>query len=219
MEVETTLPEGSEAAATPGASGLPVGGLAAGLAAEHGATNLPSASPAGPVEPPRNKGGRPPIHGRYSKAAGSDGHKPAPLPRPEPVEAPQADAEPAAGVVVPPDLLSKVVSELLGTGEAYAQNKIAGVAVQSGLTMGEVAPQLKQAAMGEKRKETIGQLTPLMLEEWGINPKMSPTVAVCALLGPWALAAGSAYLTLADLAAQRKAQQNSHPKGEQVTGK
>lgn len=105
--------------------------------------------------------------------------------------------------MVPPDLLAKIVSELLGTGEAFAQNKIAGEAVRAGLTVAEVAPQLRQAAMGEKRKETIGQLAPLVLEEWGVNPQMSPSVAVCALLGPWLLAATSAYLTLAKLASER----------------
>ena len=213
MEVETTLPE---TAAQPGPEsqpGSPTDGLAAAIAAEHGAgpgenrVETPAGGPGSGKRP-----GRPPVHGRYSKAAGSDGKHLAALPgeilppiageifQPAEMESPGE-----ISVVIPPDLLSQIVSETLGLGENFAAYKLEAIASKAALTSDEIRPQLDRTRIGDKRKEIIGELTPLALQEWGLDPKLSPTAAIGLMLGPWVLASVSAYFTLASLAAERLA--------------
>ena len=108
-------------------------------------------------------------------------------------------------MVIPPDLLSQIVSETLGLGENFAAYKLAAIASKAALTPSEIRPQLDRTLIGDKRKAIIGELTPLALQEWGIDPKLSPTAAIGLMLGPWVLASVSAYFTLASLAAERLA--------------
>ncbi len=209
MEMETTLPPETLPASPESKPGARTDGLAAAVAIEQQADATGSeTNPLGPAK----RIGRPPVHGRYSKAAGSDGKNPAPLPGPEtmaPVESPGLAPEPQASVIVPPDLFAEVVRESLTLIETFAGTKLESIARQAGLTHGDITPQLRQAALGDRRKELIGKLAPLALDEWGIDPELSPTAAIGVLLVPWAFGATSAYWTLAKLAAEKAARERN----------
>lgn len=116
-------------------------------------------------------------------------------------------------MVLPPDLLAKVVLEALDCAEKVIANALEGQARRAGLTDAEIDPQIAQATLGESRKKLVAELTPLALQEWGLDAQLSPTVAICVLLGPWAFGAGTAYMTLAKLA-KEKAALDKKAKGE-----
>jgi hypothetical protein len=184
-------------------------GLATGLATKFGAGPGQAAGSAAPVGPGSSPGGarrgRPPVHGLYSKAAGSDGHRPAVLPGPDQVGAAQVEIPGDTRVSIPEDVLSSLVVETLGAGEEFASLKLLQIAGKAGLTPGEIGPQLERARLGDRRKGIIADLVPYALQEWGLDPQISPTAAIGLVLGPWAFASVSAYFTLAGLAAEKMA--------------
>jgi len=106
-------------------------------------------------------------------------------------------------VVVPQDLLARVVKESLTLAENLARNAIENKARAAGLSEAEIEPQLRQAALGEQQKTLVADLAPFVLEEWGIDARVSPTLAVVLVLTPWAFGSWTAYATLAKLAKQR----------------
>ena len=185
--------------------------LAANIAAQHGAGPGAPASPENPADHTKRPG-RPPTHGRYSKAAGSDGKNPVPLPGSDTLPAVEEQALAQPDVTIPPDLFGKVISEALTLGENFAAYKIGSVGKLAGLTAAEMEPHLTQTRLGESRKQLIGELSPLVLQEWGLDPRLSPSVAVGFLLGPVALAAVSAYFTLAKLATEKQAMEKAKGK-------
>src|SRR4051794_35968309 len=116
--MEATLPSDIEAAGPPNTVPESNDGLAGALAAQHGVqTGLPEG--ADPGEGTGKRVGRPPSHGLYSKAAGSDGKNPVRLPRQGEVPGTQMDPEPAPRVIIPPDLLTKVIHETITVGENF----------------------------------------------------------------------------------------------------
>jgi hypothetical protein len=217
--VEKALPPEAGAAGPENGPGARTDGLAAAIAGEFGA------GPGAPGSDPGaggRKRGRPPVHGGYSQANGSDGKRRVPVDFPGEIppgnagEIPRGALEnrPAPRVVVPPDLLAKVIREGLDFGERFAATKLGTVAQAAGLTPDDVAPQLAQAQLGETRKGLVAELTPLALQEWGVDAEMSPTCALLLLLGPWAFGAWSAYGELARLAQEKaerdKARETKH---------
>ncbi len=126
-----------------------------------------------------------------------------PAPGQEPVSEPESAPDTRLSVVVPPELFSKVVQEGLTAGELFAQGKLESAALLAGLTRSEITPQLDQALMGDKRKALVGELAPLVAQEWGVDPQLSPTAAVGLVLGPWLFATLTAYGTLARLATEK----------------
>lgn len=206
MELETTLPGETTPASQESPPGARTDGLAAAVAVEHSAETGNEGGALGSAK----RTGRPPIHGRYSKAAGSDGKNPVPVPGQEPIPTPESVGlapEPESRVVIPPDLLSEVIRESLTLAETFASTKIESMAHRAGLTQSDITPQLRQAALGDRRKDLVGKLAPLALEEWGLDPELSPTAAIGVLLVPWAFGATSAYWTLAKLAAEKAAKE------------
>lgn len=204
LALEEALSEPAGQPGAPDAPGARTDGLAAALAAEH----LDPAGAGGGQDGPgglKRRPGRPPIHGRYSQAAGSDGKNPVPLPGEGALEPAQVEPAGPARVSIPPDLLSKIVKEALGTAEAFAGSKLEAVALQAGLKREEIAPQLHRTQIPEERKDLVAELTPLALEELGADAKVSPSVAIGLMLGPWVLASVSAYTTLSRLAAEKLA--------------
>ena len=201
--METLLPEEIEQAGEPVTVHHSTDGIAGALATEFNADNGTAGGEGNSQEPARRPG-RPPIHGLYSKSAGSDGKHPVRSPGEE--EIPPAHVETGLGVraCIPPDMLAEIVQEGLVFAETYAQSKIEAVAIKAGLEKAHIIPQLQQAQISPKRKELLGKLAPLVLEEWGIDPQMSPTLAAGVLLGPPMFAAASAYWTLAKLAIERQ---------------
>ena len=183
-------------------------GLAAQIAAQEGAGTAPETVPGDPKGRAR---GRPPVHGGFSKANGSDGKRRVPVDFPgagapdNPGEIPagQLENRPQPGVVIPADLLTKVIGEGLHFVEAYAAGKIRTVATAAGLTEAEIAPQLAQAELGERRKGMVADLIPMAMQEHGMEASMSPTTAIFLLIAPWGVGASSAYMELAKLAAER----------------
>ena len=115
-------------------------------------------------------------------------------------------------VSIPPDLLSKIVGETLNVAEQFASLKLCQIAQRAGLQQKDITPQLAQAAIGERRKQIVADLTPLALQEWGLDPQISPTAAILLILGPWMFSATSAWLSLASLAAERLALEKARAK-------
>src|SRR5258706_8139859 len=208
MEMETPLPSGTDEAGPEIEPGARTDGLAAAVSVEH-QPETPSNGNAGDGAANPKRPGRPPTHGRYSKAAGSDGKNPVTVNGTEPVSEIQAQALPETRVVIPPDLVSQVVQEGLTLGEKFAAFKLTHVAKLAGLTQSEIETQLEQGQLGDSRKKLISDLTPYVFEEWGIDPELSPTTAILLLVGPVAFATVTAYWSLAKLAEKKLAMEAS----------
>jgi len=200
MEMEETLPKEAE---SPDLGAGP-GAVTDGLSAEVLAQQEQEAGASGGGESVRRPG-RPPIHGLYSRAAGSDGKHPAPPPGSEPLPQTEMVAGPAPRVTIPPDLLSKVIRESLTLGEQGIAYALEGQGKLAGLSAEEIAPQLNRAQLGDTRKQLVADLAPYVAQEWGLDVEVSPTVAVGLVLLPWGLGAFMAYLTLTKLAKERAA--------------
>jgi hypothetical protein len=149
----------------------------------------------------------------YSKAAGSDGKRPVlpvkPADGSDALPESQMVAGPATRVAIPPELLSKVICESLTLGENGIAYALEGQGKLAGLTSEEIAPQLQRARLGESRKQLVADLAPYIAQEWGLDVEVSPTVAVCLILLPWAGGATMAYLTLAGLAKEKAAREKA----------
>lgn len=208
MAMEKTLPPEAGDPGEEHEGSARTDGLAAEIAAQTGAGTAP-----GPVQGVATGGtrGRPPKHGGYSKANGSDGKRRVSVDFPGEgardnsgeIPAGQLESRPERSVVIPADLLSKVIGEGLHFVESYAQGKIRTVAQAAGLTDAEIAPQLAQAELGERRKGMVAELVPMAMQEHGMETSMSPTTAILLLMAPWGFGASSAYLELAKLAAEK----------------
>jgi hypothetical protein len=213
MEMETTLPPGTQESPGPLTPDPGSDGLAADLAVEHGAGPGADSSQGNPGKPAKGKPGRPIIHGKYSQANGSDGKNPVQTVGGEPIPALEVDGGPESTIVLPPHLLAECVQEALTIVEGVTQTKVEAVAVRAGLTPAEVQPYLREAIIGDKRKALLGKLTPLIFREWGMDANVSPTAAAVTLLVPYMGAAALSYISLARLAAKRLAMENSKQPG------
>lgn len=208
MEMETALPQNTGAPVSTGAEnsvGSEFAGMAANLASEHGA-----AVPGGGVNPPApRKRGRPPIHGRY--AAKSLPSVPPPgQPACEPAGGDalgsiQTEQSGTPGVSLPADLQRSLVVVTLGTLENGVKTALATQALACGLESVDISAQLERATISPKSKEYMGDVFPLMLQEWGLNPNVSPTVAFAAVFVPWAMGATTAFMGLFKLAKEKAA--------------
>src|SRR5947209_2245169 len=107
--METTLQAATEETSQAGQESGQLDGLANQIASEHTA----SAAGSGATATVGRKPGRPPVHGRYSQAAGSDGKHPVLDNGAE--EFPPHEVENNIGVadLIPPDLLVSVIQETL----------------------------------------------------------------------------------------------------------
>ena len=201
--------EAALSAETPhGGSDVEPGSVTSGLAAEVAAETEAGPAPGGGVATPGGRRpGRPPIHGLYSKAAGSDGKNPVVPPGPATVDS----APLASRVVVPPHLLSSVVQKALKLTELGLQRAIEGKAILAGLTPADIDPQLQRATLPDESRELVAELTPLALQEWGMDVNVSPSVCIGLILLPWLTGSGMAYWTLASLAKERARRQSSAP--------
>lgn len=193
-------------------------GLAASVASDHSPES--GAPGSGGTATPGRKPGRPPIHGLYSQAAGSDGKHPAKPNGEEQFPPAQVETDLPLADLIPPELFAAVVQETLTGAETFAQLKIQTVALKAGLTQADIITQLRQAQLSPAKKELIGRLTPLAAQELGLNiQNLSPCAIIGALLLPTTLAATSAYLTLAKLAIEREARGlSTKPKVETAGG-
>lgn len=214
--VEEPLPQSAEQTSQPSGKSESVVGVAAAVAAQHGAGTDPGNGKSSGEAGGSGKRGRPVVHGLYSKAMGSDGKNPVRQAGPGTVVQDKGSDLPprVEKVVVPAELLAEVVQEALTTTEEFVGCQMEDVGKKAGLTIQEIEPQLKQGKMGEKRKALLGKLTPLALKEHGLDAEVSPTVAIGVIFVPWALSAGTAYMTLARLArekAERDRKKESNP--------
>lgn len=98
-----------------------------------------------------------------------------------------------------------MVKEVLDGAETLTVNSIEGKARLCGLTEDEIDPQIAKGRIGEKRKDLVAKLTPHAIKEWGLDPNLSPTVAIGLVMLPWSFGAGTAFLTLSSLAKQKAA--------------
>jgi len=200
--VEGALSQTASTPATDGNGPAPVIGLAADLAAKHGAEGQPGVAADKPKDKPERRG-RPATHGLYSKAAGSNGKNPV-----KPIgqgALAQTEAQPLPPVrrSIPPGLLARVTKQALSTAENFALLKLATVAAKAGLDKEDIEPQIKQAALGEENKAILADLAPHICDEWGIDPELSPSVMAGIILVPYVGSFGMALFTLSKLATEK----------------
>lgn len=93
----------------------------------------------------------------------------------------------------------------MGVAEKSVQNGISAKAIEAGLTPDDIEPQLTQAEIGPENGEILAELAPLIMEEWGLDPQVSPTACAALILLPWAVSSAAAYIAIADLAKERRA--------------
>lgn len=142
---------------------------------------------------PRGRG-RPPIHGLYSKAAGSDGKNPVRQPvGGNPVEPPRAPRP-----SLPPGLVAKIAKAGAGLADQYGRNKIKAAAIKAGVSESVAAPVIESAALSPEMKELLGELAPHALAEHGLDPSISPTGCMVTIMGMWFLGVQSAAATFQD---------------------
>lgn len=175
-------------------------GIAAALEAEVASG---PGNPDGSGEPPKRGPGRPPTHGRYSKANGSNGKNPVPV-APVQTDGP-ADVEGARSILatIPDDLREEITVELLSLAEECGRDQLTPLALQCGLSQEEIESELGKAALGERRKTLVAKLLPHAMREWGWDPKITATGALATLVVPPVLRFGYGWVTLARLAKER----------------
>lgn len=49
----------------------------------------------------------------------------------------------------------------------------------------EAAPLIRACAIPPEQKDLIAELLPLAMEEWGLDPSVSPTACLCGIAGTW----------------------------------
>lgn len=185
--------------------------VAAETAAKHGAGE-PGGSPAAGGVPPKRKPGRPTTHGRYSKAAGSDGKSPVPLTgrQEAPFEDSPAEVEsnspPRPGI--PPDLLARFTVSACKLAENGAGSYLKSKAAASKLAGPEVSSLIESAEMGEEQRKLIGELAPYSAAELGFDPAVSPTACIGIMLTFWGAGIFRAAMALEHAA---KVQANPSP--------
>lgn len=205
MDTQTESQETTPETGATGGAGGGGGGLAADIANEFGAVG--AAGAAATAAKPKNKGGRPPIHGRYAKAAGSDGKNPVPDAGPGTVAADEMESGGGAGVVVPPDVLAGIVRSSLEAVSGSVVDLIRKAGAGAGLTADELRPQLERAQIGDRRIDVLVSLAPDICREWGLDPSLSPSTAAGLILAPWGFGAYTAFTTLAKIAKDREARE------------
>ena len=204
LETKTETEPGSAPESAAGGSDAASVGLAAAIAAKHGATGAGVGnSTSGNPERPKNRGGRPPIHGRYSRANGSDGKNPVgEIPAKAEVKTDEGSGGAAAAVGLS-SVLGLVVKSALDGVESGVCDKLRRLGSSAGLTTGEISDCVERAKLGEIRKQAVVDLAPAIAAEWGLDPKVSPTLAAAAVLSPWGVGAYLSLKSLAETAAER----------------
>ena len=190
-------------------------GLASALAGQSGG-QVPALPQSGPT-PPKRGPGRPPKHGRYSRAAGSNGKSPVriapadgePLADtgPAPVPADGGDGGDPLGqprlVRLPPSLVARLAripwAKLDKLGRDWLRSKSAKLPD----TLRPDAEKLIEATgFSPDELEILCEITPLVLEEWelGGGEFFTPTTALGIILGFKTLDVFNAARTLERLA-------------------
>jgi len=185
VETQTTPAAGTAEGSFREPSDGGLGELVAAVATEHGA----GTGAAGAGKPPaKGKGGRPPIHGKYSRANGSDGKHAVVLPGEAPVEPVEVvdDLEPEFGL--PPDLVREFVDEGLGEAGEYLRARLESAAKRANIPDDEAEPLIRSASLGETKRRLIAKATPYALREHGIDPQVSPTACIGAVVLVWGIA-------------------------------
>jgi hypothetical protein len=158
------------------------------------------AIPSPGTSPPRPPG-RPPTHGLYSKAAGSDGKRPVrPL---DPSEIGKGSTDASSASLSSSDVTS-LSESLLEIADEAAQGFLKIQAAKANLAPDVAKPILDSARLGEKRSKWIAKIVPLCLREWGLDGSVSPTGALVSMMGLWALGVWRAGKAISKLAPPKK---------------
>lgn len=213
-QMETTLPEKSEALPATGEIPSGVAGIASVVATQHGAGTEPAQPGNGNVAGnalPQKRKGRPPTHGLYSKANGSNGKNPVrpALPgEPGKVESVEVETRVEIAALIPEDLQRALIKETIIFAENWGLSKIESPAIQCGLTSAEISPELKAVALPPEKKDALARLAPLACKELGFDLNVSPLGAIAVLLGPNVLAGFAAFSKLTKLAEEKVRKEN-----------
>lgn len=190
-------------------------GLAASLAGASGGS-VP-ALPNTPPTPPKRGPGRPPKHGRYSRAAGSDGKKPVRLapgdgeplaePGPAPVAPDAGDGGNPLGeprlVRLPASLVARLAKIPWAKLDKLGRDWLRAKAGKLPETLRADADKLIEATgFSPEELEILCEITPLVLEEWemGGGEFFTPTTALGIILAFKGLDVFNAARTLERLA-------------------
>ena len=179
-----------------------IGALVSDLAQQHGAGQPVVA------DVPKRPRGRPALHGRYSKANGSDGKNPVPesvvsvpMDGNEAVALPEPDKP---RVRMPDGVLKRCLKNLLGTVDAWRVNRRLAKAAKLGLAKEIAEPLAESARLDEGTKDSVAELIPLAFSEWGIDPNVSPTAALIVLASTQLLAEFDSNRTMEKLAKEKR---------------
>lgn len=211
VEIQT----GNSGGDSPASAQPDLAGLAARLASEAGGT-VPGVT-ASPASPPKRPRGRPPTHGLFSRAAGSDGKSRArvapvagePLAAPGPATLPPDGGAPLGPpgdgprVRLPPHLVARLAkipwAELDKLGKAWLREKSIGIPES---LKPEVESLVAATGFSPDELELLCEITPLVLEEWEVSggELFTPTTALAILLAFKAVDFWRASRTLEKLA-------------------
>ena len=76
--------------------------------------------------------------------------------------------------------------------DQYGRNKIKAAAIAAGVSETVAAPVISGAALSQEMKDLVGELAPHALAEHGMDPEISPTGCILAIMGTWFLGVHSA---------------------------
>lgn len=138
----------------------------------------PGKPAAGTPRPP----GRPPTHGLYSKAAGSDGKRPVRPLAPEEIgkAAPLVDGGGLSEVDI-----QNLAGELLNIADETAVGWLRIQAAAAKVPEAEAKAICEAGRLGERRQKFLAKLVPHCVREWGLQGQVSPTTALALMLGLW----------------------------------
>jgi hypothetical protein len=144
-----------------------------------GAGGKPTSLGTAPLKKPN---GRPPIHGMYSKAAGSDGKRPVrPL---TPEEIGKGAVLPDVAGLSESDVQS-LASELLSIVDEAAAGWLRIQAQRAEVPEAEAQKIVEASKLGERRTKFMARLVPHCVREWGLQGQVSPTTAFALMAGVW----------------------------------
>lgn len=193
-------------------------GLATALAGATGG-QVPALQSNSPL-PPKRGPGRPPKHGRYSRAAGSDGKKPVRLapgdgeplaePGPDPVAPDAGDGGNPLGqprlVRLPPALVARLAKIPWAKLDRLGREWLRAKSLKLPDNLRADADKLIEATgFSEEELEILCEITPLVMEEWelGGGEFFTPTTALALILAFKALDIFNAARTLERLAEKK----------------
>jgi hypothetical protein len=82
-------------------------------------------------------------------------------------------------------LLKKIAASGTLAAERWGLTQVQAAATAAEVKPEEAAPLIRACAIPGEQKDLIAELLPLAMEEWGLDPSVSPTACLCGIAGTW----------------------------------